>query len=106
MSSLEAGIGVGRTSARAAVSAPPWVWVAATAGIVFLAVTYCRSQKEDIPDYLDPNQPPLHATPDYSTSLLGTFATVPGQPLGVQKPPVRYIWDSLMQSPCCWVGDC
>lgn len=106
MSTLEAGIGVGRASARAAVSAPPWVWVGVTVGVVALVVTYCRTQDAETPDYLDPNQPPLNAPPDYSTSLLGTIATAPGQDTGGWKPKVRYMWNSLTESPCCWIGDC
>lgn len=106
MPSIDAGIGVGRVGAKASVGAPPWVWIAVTAAVVFAVVTYCRSQKTEVPDWLDPNQPPINAVPDYSTTLLGNFATAPGQPMGGLKPQTKYLWDSLMQSPCCWVGDC
>ena len=106
MSTVEAGIGVGRTSARAAVSAPPWVWLAVTGAVLALVVVYCRTRDSEVPDYLDPNQPPINALPDYSTSLLGQYATAPGVPADGLKAQTKYLWNSLMESPCCWVGDC
>lgn len=106
MSSVNAGVGIGPVGAKASVAAPAWVWVAIAAAAVGAVWVYCRSVDEDVPDWRDPNQPPINAMPDYSTTLLGTFATAPGQDLGGNKPPTRYLWNSLMESPCCWVGDC
>ncbi len=106
MSTVQAGVGVGAASARAAVSAPPWVWLAVTGGVIALAVAYCRTQDAEVPDYLDPNQPPINVVPDFSTSLLGQYGTAPGVPAGAKKPRTKYLWNSLMESPCCWVGDC
>lgn len=106
MSSVEAHLGVGRASARAAVSAPPWMWIGVAVAVAALAWQVCRVQADDTPDWLDPNQPPVSTNLDFSTSLLGTIATVPGQATGGFRRRKPYPWASLMTHPDCWVGDC
>ena len=103
---VAATVHVGRTSARAAASAPAWVWIALTLGVGLLAWSWTRARADDKPDWLDPNNPPISAPQDFSTTLLGTIATAPGCPTGGHKAPKKYPWGSLMGAPCCWVGDC
>ena len=100
------GVGVGHVTARAAVKAPAWMWVAIAAGVAAVVWNYCKVQDAEVPDWLDPNQPPLSVPTDYSTTLLGQLVTAPGQRTGGCRAHKRYPWDSLMQSPHCWVGDC
>lgn len=108
MSADAVGVGVhaGRASARAAVAAPAWVWIAIGVGVAALAWSCTRAQADDQPDWLDPNAPPISAPTDYSTTLLGQIATVPGQALGGTRAGRKYPWGALMTHPCCWVGDC
>ena len=106
MSTVEAHVGVGRASARAAASAPFWMWVAIAAGVGLAVWQFCKVQDEEPVDYLDPNAPPLSAPVDFATTFLGLSATAPGQDLGGFRKPKKYPWDSLMEHPCCWVGDC
>jgi hypothetical protein len=106
VSSVEAGVGIGRASARAAVSAPPWMWIAVAVGVAALTWSCCKAQADEVPDWLDPNQPPISVPTDYSTTLLGQLATAPGQQTGGCRRPKKYPWGSLMASPECWVGDC
>lgn len=106
MTSVEAHVGVARASARAAVSAPPWMWLAIVAAVVLAVWQFCKVQDEEPVDYLDPNQPPVSARVDFSTALLGLGQTVPGQDLGGFRKTKKYPWSSLMDHPCCWVGDC
>lgn len=106
MSTVEAHVGVARASARAAVSAPPWAWVAIAGGVALAVWAYCRTADAESPDWLDPNQPPLSVPVDFSTKLLGLQDTVPGQDTGGFRREKKYPWVSLMTHPCCWVGDC
>ena len=106
MSSIEAGVGVGSASARAAVKAPTWVWFAIVGGVVGLVVLYTRANDNEVPDYLDPHQPPINALPDYSTSLLGQYATAVGAPAAGLRKPCCFPFNRLMDDPGCWVGDC
>lgn len=101
-----ATVHVGRTSARAAASAPAWVWVAVLLGVAALTWSWIRAGQDDVPDWLDPNNPPISAPNDFTTTFLGQFTTAVGLPTGGQRPIKPYPWASLMGAPHCWVGDC
>lgn len=104
---VAAGVHVGAASARAAVAAPRWMWFGIVGGAIVLIWALANARKaEPEPDWLDPNQPPISAPNDFSTVLLGQINTAPGAPLGGTRRPKKYPWTSLMDAPCCWVGDC
>lgn len=103
---VAATVHVGHASAKAAASAPVWVWFALTAGVVAFTWSWVKSKSDDVPDWLDPNNPPISAPNDFSTAILGQFTTAPGVPTGGVKATKSYPWGSLMAAPCCWVGDC
>lgn len=107
MSTVGGSAHVASTSVKAAASAPPYVWMA-LAVVVAGAVLIWHKFGQDPEDtnWLDPGQPPINVGVDFNTTIPGQSWTAPGAPDTGRRATKPYPFNSLMQHPECWVGDC